>query len=131
MPTMTEHHARKARRCGNYPCQHNIEPRQRYRRYTAFPGDDGHEEGTRPWVIELCDGCSTKEDTEGGDYIRSYYKVPAQLRTRIEFEGRPGVVIGFTGHRLLVRLDGDRTARILHPTWRVTYPDNASVGTDR
>lgn len=59
MAKTTEHIARKARECGEYPrCSHGIEPGQRYRRYIAFPGDEGHEHGERPRVMEVCAGCA-------------------------------------------------------------------------
>lgn len=55
----TEHVARKSRPCNEYPrCSNGIEPGQRYRRYVAFPGDEGHEHGERPWVFEICAGCA-------------------------------------------------------------------------
>lgn len=59
MALTTEHVARKARKCDEYPpCRHGIQPGQLYRRHVAFPGDDGHEYGERPWVLEICAGCA-------------------------------------------------------------------------
>ena len=58
MPSATVHTARRSRECGSYPCQRSVEPGQRYRRHVAFPGDEGHEEGTRPWVIIECRACA-------------------------------------------------------------------------
>lgn len=59
MPAATVHTARRARPCGSYPCANTIEAGQRYRRHVAFPGDDGHEEGTTPWVIVECEACAS------------------------------------------------------------------------
>lgn len=59
MARVTEHIARKARSCDEYPrCEHGIRKGERYRRYVAFPGDDGHEEGTKPLVLTMCAGCA-------------------------------------------------------------------------
>lgn len=59
MPKVTEHIARKDRSCDEYPrCTYGIRKGERYRRYVAFPGDEGHEEGTRPWVLTVCAGCA-------------------------------------------------------------------------
>jgi hypothetical protein len=58
MPTESIRTARKDRPCGTYPCPRYIKAGQRYRRHVAFPGDDGHEEGARPWVIDECVACA-------------------------------------------------------------------------
>ncbi len=72
MSSVTEHTARKARQCGSYPCRRSIEPGQRYRRHVAFPGDEGHEEGDQPWVIEECAVCAAArgEPIAGEDVSR-------------------------------------------------------------
>jgi hypothetical protein len=60
MAAVTEHTARKGRPCGVDTCTRSIEPGQRYLRHVAFPGDEGYEEGTRPWVIEECAACCAR-----------------------------------------------------------------------
>ena len=59
MSKLTLHVARKDRSCDEYPrCSYGIRRGQRYFRYVAFPGDEGHEHGTTPWVMSICAGCS-------------------------------------------------------------------------
>jgi hypothetical protein len=58
MPASTVRTARRERPCGSYPCYRTIKPGDRYRRHVAFPGDEGNEQGTRPWVIEECESCA-------------------------------------------------------------------------
>jgi hypothetical protein len=122
MPTTTEHVARKPRTCGNYRCESRISPGDRYRRHVAFPGDEGHEEGTRPWVLDECWPCVTNSEAGAFDYIRDRYRVPAARDVRVIANGQPGVIVGVaTGPRLFIRLDGDRRACAWHPTWRIKY----------
>ncbi len=118
MSTVSVRTARKERPCGNYPCANSIERGDVYVRHVAFPGDDGHEEGTRPWVIDECSACV---DT-GLSYVADRYDVPARLGARITFEGEPAVILGRSGAGLLVRLGDDRVVPI-HPTWRVEYEE--------
>jgi hypothetical protein len=58
MPSITVRTARKDRPCRSYPCRRLIQRGERYRRHVAFPGDDGFEQGTRPWVIDECRACA-------------------------------------------------------------------------
>lgn len=59
---LTEHVARKARPCDDYPgCRFGIVPGQRYRRIVYFPGEtDVSERRTVPLVLEFCAGCCAK-----------------------------------------------------------------------
>jgi hypothetical protein len=59
MSSTTIRTARRDRPCGSYPCENTIKAGQRYRRQVAFPGDDGHEEGTTIWVIVECEVCAS------------------------------------------------------------------------
>ncbi len=70
----------------------------------------------RPRRLDLWDGSQI-------DYVRRFYDVPAELERRIVFDGRPGVIVGAEGGRLLVWLDGDEHRVPVHPTWRVDYLD--------
>jgi hypothetical protein len=54
-------------------------------------------------------------------YIRGYYNVPAKRFGRIEFDGKPGVILGARGPYLRARVTGHSRIVSLHPTWRVTY----------
>lgn len=60
------------------------------------------------------------------EYISRYYGVPAKKGQRIEFEGvvggvKRGVITGASGPHLKVRLDGDKSSGIYHPTWKMKY----------
>lgn len=43
-----------------------IAPGHRYLRHVAFPGDDGHEEGTRPWALNECVACACRREPASG-----------------------------------------------------------------
>lgn len=118
MSTTTVHTARTTGLCGIYPFDHDIETGTRYLRHVAFPGDEGHEEGTRPWVIRQCLGCAGR-DMES---IRSYYRVPAELDMRVTAIGKPGRIVGTSGLHLLIVLDGEKQPNSYHPTWKIDYP---------
>jgi hypothetical protein len=60
MPSVSVRTARKDRPCRSYPCRRTIQQGERYRRYVAFPGDDGHEQGTQPWVMDECTACAQR-----------------------------------------------------------------------
>lgn len=121
MSTTSERIARKPRPCGAYHCGRTIEPGQRYLRHVAFPGDDGYEEGTRPWVIDECQYCSDTLTDGHLSYIASVYKVPAARGGRVIFNGKPGVITGAANGYLLVRFDDKKRAAPCHPTWRMEY----------
>ncbi len=54
-------------------------------------------------------------------YIRNAYKVPARRGGRVLINGWPGTIVGSKKHYLRVRLDGQKIARLYHPTWQVNY----------
>ena len=84
--------------------------------------DTGHwAEGNLPCDNPICERCSASDD--GGEYVRSYYGVPAHRDGRIHFayDGRGGTITGFRGQYLLVTFDGDTEPSTLHPTWQVEY----------
>jgi hypothetical protein len=59
----------------------------------------------------------------GGDmeYIRNYYGVPARRGVRIVFDGKEAVIVGASGPHLKVKIDGEKRAVPIHPTWKVEY----------
>jgi hypothetical protein len=120
MSTTTLHKARKTRDCGGYRCERQIEAGQLYVRHVAFPGDEGCEEITQPLTMEECVTCADR----GGNWVRSYYGVPAAVGGRIVFphDGRSGTIITLVGGCLNVTFDGGRGTTPLHPT-DVTYLD--------
>jgi hypothetical protein len=70
------------------------------------------------------------------EYIRHYYRVPANLGAIVEFAWpkdavQVGPIVGASGAHLLVDFGGSSPA-VLHPTWRVTYrPESVGVGDDQ
>lgn len=111
------HRARTSRTCGNYPCKLSIEPGELYVRHVAFPCDDGHEDGARPWVIEDCFACADRM----GEWVRSHYGVPAHLGGRVVFDGQPGTIVSLHGGNVHVRLDATGKVVPVHPVWRMAY----------
>jgi hypothetical protein len=59
--------------------------------------------------------------TNSGEYVRNYYRVPSEVDVRVVFDGKPGVITGFTAAYVLVLLDGATESVPVHPTWRMTY----------
>lgn len=65
------------------------------------------------------------------EWVRKNYHVPAKRGGRVEYTGcktgpRLGTITASAGHRILIRLDGDRDTGIYHPTWELRYLDAAS-----
>lgn len=59
-------------------------------------------------------------DYDKYEYIRTHYNVPCKYGARVEYNGKPGTVIGVINAYAKVRLDGDKKARPYHPadlTW--------------
>lgn len=59
-------------------------------------------------------------------YIRDTYRVPARRGQRVEYRDmdgtvKAGVVTQAHGARVRIRLDGERSGRIFHPTWNLRY----------
>jgi hypothetical protein len=54
-------------------------------------------------------------------YVRDYYQVPAKRGMRVVADGKPGVITGFAGPSIRVRLDGEKHSAPWHPTWRMQY----------
>jgi hypothetical protein len=113
--------------------------------FAEFPADDPLVMLCRKYdltpadLARLCnrigDSLETRADEagyadrpEGGEYVRSYYRVPAHIGTPVRFEGRPGRVVGFDGPHLLVQFDAEPHPVPLHPTWHVTYPEGGDRG---
>ncbi|MFI7608514.1 hypothetical protein ACIBTV_25640 [Micromonospora sp. NPDC049366] len=114
-----------ARWCGGYRCDRKIEAGQLYVRHVAFPGDEGWEEGTVPWVIQQCIGCLTDDLA----WIRSYYKVPVTVGMPFIDGTRSGIVGGAAGgNSLCVFFKGEpqkgkQLAVPFHPTDHIVYED--------
>lgn len=59
-------------------------------------------------------------------YVRSRYGVPAKRGMHVVIDGQSGVITGFDGAHLRVRIDGEKHPTNAHPTWRVQYPKESS-----
>lgn len=55
------------------------------------------------------------------EYIRNHYGVPAKKGMRVTADGKPGVITGYTGASIRIRLDGEKHSAPWHPTWRMEY----------
>lgn len=110
--------ARKARPCGSYRCPHTIKAGDRFVRHVVFPGQDGHEYGTRPRVLEQCSACVAKDLS----YIADRYSVPVSLGSRLKFRGVEHVVVGMSEGSLLVQPEAGGQVVPIHPMWQTEYP---------
>lgn len=54
--------------------------------------------------------------------IRRRYRIPAKRGMQVLVHRRPGRITGSDGDRLRIRLAGDKTSTLHHPTWRLRYP---------
>ncbi|MEU0078622.1 hypothetical protein ABZY58_12050 [Micromonospora tulbaghiae] len=126
MPSTTLRTARKTRPCAfaRHNEDHNITAGDLYVRAVAFPGDEGHEEGTQPWVLRVCKACADAQMV----WVRHQYKVPATIGGRVTADGKPGRIAGSNGSSLLIVIDGQRSATPWHPTWEMQYhPEEVSA----
>lgn len=59
------------------------------------------------------------------EYVREYYKVPAEIGRRVRVDGNPGTIIADRGHYIGVNFDTAKPGNIdnCHPTWNVEYLD--------
>jgi hypothetical protein len=61
------------------------------------------------------------------EYIRNYYRRPANKGQRITYTGagkrESGVIVGARNAYLLVEMDGERGSVLFHPTWELEYEE--------
>ena len=50
------------------------------------------------------------------EYIRQFYNVPARRRAVVTYNGRRGKVVSARNGLIRIKLDGNKRARIYHPT---------------
>lgn len=56
------------------------------------------------------------------DYIREYYRVPAEAGRRVRYDGKEGVITRARNQYVMIYFDGDKNERgPFHPTDGVTY----------
>lgn len=137
MARTTEHIARKARRCDDYPrCRNGIEPGQRYRRYVYFPGDEGAEDAKGPRVLTMCAGCAAAGFRPiTGARVESYklhFGDPVVVAAGVitETRYRAGVVAGYVitdAHGGLHEVDPHRI-NVLEPVASAPYVSGGDSG---
>lgn len=54
-------------------------------------------------------------------YIRSYYGVNAKVGGMVIADGKYGKILGSKGHKLRIRLEGEKRTSFWHPTWNMVY----------
>ncbi|MER7331615.1 MULTISPECIES: hypothetical protein [unclassified Micromonospora] len=126
MPSTTLRTARADRPCAfaRHYEDHTINAGDLYVRSVAFPGDEGHEDGTRPWAMHVCVKCADAQV----EWVRHQYQVPATIGCRVTADGKRGRIAGGDGSSLLIVIDGKRRATPWHPTWRMQYhPEEANA----
>lgn len=55
------------------------------------------------------------------EYIRMYYKVPAKRGQKVVANGVLGIITGSRGAHLKIRLEGQKSSSLYHPTWEMQY----------
>ncbi|MEW2402113.1 hypothetical protein [Streptomyces sp. NPDC046862] len=81
-------------------------------------------------IEELREGAaSIKTRIESSrEHIRNYYGLDLRVGLGIKHEGRPGVIVGFAGQYVEVRLDGDDHTTTCHATSEMEYPQGTHIG---
>lgn len=59
--------------------------------------------------------------TDGLEWVREQYGVPARLGGKVVCDGKPGEIRGTSGPHILVLFEGSNIAMPAHPTWHMTY----------
>lgn len=66
------------------------------------------------------------------EYIRNYYKVPAEIGRRVEYTSetgtKQGVIVGAWNQYIQIHFDGEKKpAGVFHPTWKMKYLEMGEV----
>ncbi|MDP2141337.1 MAG: hypothetical protein Q8L20_11050 [Gammaproteobacteria bacterium] len=63
------------------------------------------------------------------EYVREYYKVPAEIGRRVIVNGKLGVIAEDRGNYIGVNFDADKPGVInnCHPTWQVVYGEMGPI----
>ncbi len=63
------------------------------------------------------------------EYIRNYYKVPAEIGRRVIVGGKPGIIAADRGHHIGVNFDASKPGVIMnaHPTSEVEYLEMGTI----
>lgn len=56
-------------------------------------------------------------------YVKDYYRVPADIGRRVVVDGKAGIIVENRGNHIGVNFDSDKPCHVTpcHPTWRVEY----------
>jgi len=117
MGTVQVRTARKWHPCSGWRCPVGVLAGTQYRREVIFPGDEGHEDGTRPVALATCSRCINEQLA----FHRDKYGVPATLGIPVTSEGRRGIVVGAYGSDIAVILAGSGTSTPVDARWRTVY----------
>jgi hypothetical protein len=63
------------------------------------------------------------------EYVREYYKVPAEIGRRVLVSGKAGIIAADRGHYIGVNFDADKPGVIFncHPTSEVEYGEIGAI----
>lgn len=63
------------------------------------------------------------------EYVRQYYKVPAEIGRRITHRGRAGIIVADRGHYIGVNFDDQKPSYVsnVHPTSEVIYGEMGQI----
>lgn len=64
-------------------------------------------------------------------WIRQYYNVPAFRGQEVTYQGKPAVILGGRRQYLRLRVEGEKSAVVDHPTFAVRYPTLPLAATPR
>ncbi|MFE5037150.1 hypothetical protein [Streptomyces sp. NPDC056683] len=64
------------------------------------------------------------------EHIRNYYGLALRVGLDVKHEGRPGVIVGFSGQYVEVQIEGDDHTTTCHATAEMEYPPGTRVGPD-
>jgi hypothetical protein len=117
MGTVQVHTARKWHPCVGWKCPVGVLVGTRYRREVVFPGEEGHEDGTRPVVFATCSRCVNREL----EFLRAEYGVPAELGMRITASGHGAVIFGAAETYLAVIFTATGTGGFVDARREITY----------
>lgn len=125
MPAVSVRTARKPHLC--IRGRHTIAPGDRYLRHVRFPSDDFGPQD-QPSAYAECIPCRETYEAEQSARIAERYDVHTFVGQRVVYGGKPGVITGYSGGDLLIKLDEARHPLPAHPMWNIEYLEEADDG---
>lgn len=55
------------------------------------------------------------------EYIRETYDVPAKRGMGVIAQGRKGIIVGSRNAYLRIKIYGEKSTALFHPTWEMEY----------